>query len=79
MGSESVKLVKLVSVMEECGEEEQHEGRQATGGVRSLYAKEMKVLFMERQRELTEKEVGEVRTGLGEGKRWPVNQARTSK
>lgn len=72
-------MVKLVSVIEECGEEEQGEGRQAKKGVRSLCAKGMKSLFMERERELTEKEVGEVKTGLGEGKRWSVDQARTSK
>lgn len=57
-----------------------HEGREAKGGVRSLRAKGMKLLFMESQREQTEKEVGEeVRTDLGGGERWSVNQARTSK
>lgn len=65
--------------MEECGEEEQCEGKRAKGGVRSLCAKGMKLLFMERQREQTEKEAEEVRTDLGGGKRWSVNQARTSK
>lgn len=45
--------------MEDCGEEEQHKGRWARGGVRNLWAKAMKLLFMENQRERTEKEVGE--------------------
>lgn len=65
--------------MEECGEEEQHEGRQAKGGVRNLCAKGMELLFMESQKEQREKEVGEVRSDLGGGQRWSVNQARTSK
>lgn len=55
--------------MEECGEEEQYEGRWTKGGVRSLCAKGMKLLFVERQREQTEKEVEEVRTDIGGGKR----------
>lgn len=54
-------------MMEEHGEEEQHEGRLGKGGVRSLCAKGMKLLFMESQREGTEKKVGQVRTDLGEG------------
>lgn len=69
LGSESVvRLVTLVLVTEECGEEEQYEGRW-TKGVRSLCGKWMKLLFMERQREQTEKEVEEVRTDIGGGKR----------
>lgn len=80
LGSESVaKLVKLVSVMGECGEEEQSEGRQAKGGVRSLCAKGKKLLFLESQREQTERGVGEVRTDTAGGKRCSVHQARTSK
>jgi len=71
-------LVKLASAMEERGEEKQREGRWAEGGVRSLSAKGMKLLFIDSQRKQTE-EVGEVRTDLGGGKRWSVNQARTSK
>lgn len=69
-----------LSVMEERGEEEQRKGRQAKGGVRSLWAKGMKLLFMASQREQAEKEVGEeVRTDLGGGKRGSMNQAWTSK
>lgn len=73
------KVVKLVSVTGECVEEEQCEGRQAKGGVRNLCAKGKKLLFLESQREQTEKEVGEVKTDTVEGKRCSVNQARISK
>lgn len=45
--------------MEDCGDEEQHKGRYSKGGVKNLWAKAMKLIFMEKQRERTGKEVGE--------------------